>query len=304
MTYQSFDDARQIPFVTVLGEDRVVLVGRGGTVTSQQCEIASQLSSGDVPLSIDSTPVAALHTEYPLWRDLTPGLKGSDVTAVQNELTRLGYNAGTSAKMDPKTIAAVKSFFADRGYVKPDGTLSRSTIIWLPTQSVAIGSCKVTTASTVEAGDAFIAAGARLIAMEPAQPPDGFVPGPRIVTSAGLSAPVGDDGRVTDPAFLAAVAGSPTFIGLLNSTEEKTAPQITLGYVLSTPLDTAGIPAGTLFGVTESAGCVSEAGVVHPVTIVSSMLGSTYVTFDDGAAPRSLDLITAADRTGQAGPCS
>lgn len=304
VTYSTFNDAKSALYTTVLGEAQTVLLGRAGTVTSRTCEIGSQVSSGDVPVSVDSSPVPALHTEYPLWRDLTPGLKGADVTAVQNELIRLGYTPSTSGAMDGKTVAAIKAFFVDRGHVKPDGTLMRSAIIWLPSQAITVGRCLAASASTVEAGDVFIEARATILAMEPTTPATDLVPGPRTIRFADVAVPGQDDGRVTDATLLAAVAASPEFAVQLSMSEAPGPPQISLSSALATPLNTAAVPAGTLFRVSENTGCVSAAGVGHPVTIVSSLLGSTYVTFDDGASPTKLDLIAAADRTGEPGSCS
>lgn len=304
VTYETFDDQRQLPFATASGASDTVLIASSGTVTSVACEVGGSLASGDVPLSIDSRPVAAFYTSYPLWRDLLSGDKGADVAAIQSELVRLGYAAGTSGVMDWTMRTALKAFFVDRGYTKPDGSLSRAAILWMPSPQLTISECPLGLADAVNVGDTAVATGGGLVALHPALETEGLAPGARTASFGGLSAPVGEDGVVTDPAFLAAVAASPDYALAVAQATQGTAPQVTLGSALTTPLDTAVVPAGALFRVSGTSGCISSKGDGLPVTIVSSRLGSTYVVIDDGSAPTMVDLQVPSDRTGKAGTCS
>lgn len=304
VTYMTFDDARQTSFTLVTGASDDVSLTRAGTVTSLACKVGGTVASGDVPLSIDSIPVVALHTSYPLWRDLLPGDEGLDVGAVQSELSRLGYRSGKSAVMDRATIKALIAFFTDRGYARPDGSLLRTAFLWLPSSEVVVGSCPLKIADVVQAGDTFVKSGGGLVALHPALPTEGIALGARVVSLGQSSGPVGADGVVTDPAFLAVVAASPEYAFAASQSEKGTAPQLALTSALATPLNTAGVPAGALYRVSETSGCISSGGVGRPVTIVSSMLGSTYVTIDDGSTPTTVDLQSPADRTGKAGTCS
>ena len=304
VTYESFDDARQLPFALVSGESDVVVLAEAGTVTSLNCDVGGSLASGDVPMSIDSNPVATLYTSYPLWRDLRSGDKGPDVAAVQSELGRLGYGAGSSGVMDRTTTKALKSFFADRGYIRPNGSLSRSAILRLPSQEVVVSECPLKLGDAVNPGDAVVKTGGGLIALRPALANEGLAPGARTVSFGQSSALQGGDGLVTDPAFLAVIAASPDYAVAVIQAAAGTAPQLTLATALATPLDTAVVPAGALFRVSGVSGCISTGGVGHSVTIASSRLGSTYVVIDDGSTPTSVDLRSPSDRTGAAGSCS
>jgi len=303
VTYETFDDQRQLPFTVESGAIDAVLIANSGTVTSVACEVGGSLASGDVPLSIDSSPVAALYTSYPLWRDLRSGDKGADVAAVQSELVRLGYAAGSSGVMDWTTRTALKAFFVDRDYTKPDGSLSRAAIVWMPSPQLTMSECPLGLADAVNVGDTVVATGGGLVALRPALETQGLAPGARTLSFGELSAPVGEDGAVTDLAFLAAVAASPDYARAVQAAEGA-APQVTLGSALTTPLDAAVVPAGALFRVSGTSGCISSKGDGLPVTVVSSRLGSTYVVIDDGSAPTMVDLHAPSDRTGKAGTCS
>jgi len=303
-TYESFNDARKMKFDVVTGASYEVLVARAGTVTSLNCEVGGSLASGGVPLSIDSSPIAALYTSYPLWRDLQWGDKGPDIAAVQSELRRLGYRVGRSGFMDWTTTQAVKGFFADRGYANPKGSLSRSAILWLRSPESVVAECPHKLGDAVNVGDAVATTGGGPVALRPAVAAEGLAPGARTVSFGESSAQVGGDGLVTDPAFLAVVAASPDYAFATAQATEGTAPQMSLATALTTPLGTAVVPAGALFRVSGTSGCISTDGVGRAVTIVSSRLGSTYVVIDDGSTPPTVDLHGPADRTGGAGSCS
>ncbi len=304
VTYESFDDARRLPFDAVPGPRSAITFGRSGTVTSVACVVGGSLASGDVPVSIDSAPVAALHTDYPLWRDIHPGDSGPDVAAVQSELALLGYAPGSSGVMDAASTAALQAFFTARGYAGPDGSLSRAAILWLPQRAVVTTQCPRALADTVEPGDEFATAGGGLVALRASQTVDGLAPGARSVSFDGSSAGLDETGVVSDPAFLAAVAASPQYAAAVAQAPEGSTPQVTLTSALTTPLRAAVVPPGALYAVSGSTGCLSSGGKAVPVAIVASRLGATYVTVDDGATPTSVDLAVPADRTGAAGRCS
>lgn len=304
VTLETFDDTRQLAFQLVMGSSEELPLMRSGTVTTTTCTIGGQLASGDVPLSIDSSPIVALHTDYPLWRDLHKADKGSDVASVQAELQRLGYTPTSSSVMDKATIAAIKAFMTDRGYPKPDGSLLRSDIIWLKAASVTTTACPLSPGDPVGAGDAFATTGGQLLALKPALAVTDLTPGDRVVTFGQARAAVEADGTVTDPAFLATIAASPEFALAMAQAVEGTPPQMTLTSALASPLSVVAVPAGALYGVSGASACISTDGKGLPVTIVSSRLGSTYVVVEDGAAPDIVDLQDAGDRTGGTETCS
>lgn len=304
VTYESFDDARRSTFTAVTRPGVDIAVMRAGTVTSSTCQAGASMSSGDVPLTVDATPVVALHTGYPLWRDLAAGDTGPDVAAVQAELARLGYAPGTSGVLDRSTRKALVAFFTDRGVSHPDGSLARASLLWLPSSELVVAACAVAPAEAVAPGQIIASSGERLVALQPAMAAVEATPGDRVLTVNGVSGPVGADGRVTDPAVLAAVEASADYAFAGLQAENGADSQLAFTTTLAAPLDTAVLPAAALFGVSGTSACLSSHGVVHPVTVVTSMLGSTYVTIDDGATPATVDLTSPADRTERAETCS
>lgn len=86
-------------------------------ITRVPLQPGDQLSEGDVLIEVSGRPVIALQGELPVFRNLTPGLEGPDVTQLEAALIRLGYDPGTpDTTYDTATEAAVEQFFRDLGY--------------------------------------------------------------------------------------------------------------------------------------------------------------------------------------------
>ncbi|WP_160158442.1 peptidoglycan-binding domain-containing protein [Cellulomonas sp. SLBN-39] len=79
------------------------------------------LQAGASPVEINSRPLIALTLPFDLFRDLTPGLEGSDVSAVQASLQELGmYDGAIDGVFGAKTSAAVRSLYAGAGARAPE----------------------------------------------------------------------------------------------------------------------------------------------------------------------------------------
>lgn len=304
VTYETFDDSRQTPFVLSIGEVEPLAVPRPGTVTNTACVSGATVSSGDVPLTIDSQPVAALYTGYPFWRDLRVDQEGPDVAALQEELIRLGYSPNSTGKFDKQTSRAVDSFLKDRGFLERTGDLPLSAILQLQSTEIVISDCVAALADLVEQGDPFASTGGGIALLRPAATAEGQVDGERIVSFAGAQAAIQDDGTVTDRSFLDGVGASAEYSFEKNQVEDNAEFQMVFETSLAKPLRTAVVPASALFAVDGSAACLSVDGVRENVTIISSMLGSTYVQFADGTEPDHVDILSQPDRTSQGSTCS
>lgn len=84
-----------------------------------QMELAPSdtLAGGDLIADISGQPLIALPGAFPLYRDLTRGDSGKDVTAVQAALDDLGYLHGAvDGVFGPDTEQAVLALLEDRGY--------------------------------------------------------------------------------------------------------------------------------------------------------------------------------------------
>ena len=286
---QVFVDSRSIKVTPVVAEERALSVADAGKITRSQCAPGAVIESGSSPVTVDDRPVLALATSIPLWRDLGPTAKGDDVKALQVELARLGYQVSTDGDYGNATKAAVTKLFKAAGVPKPTGDLPVASVLWLPAASVTVKACEAPVgADTTE--EAFATTSGTLVSLGLSDTLSNITPGDRVLRLGELSAPVGEGGAVTDPAFLEAVRASMEFAGWQRT--EGTEP-LTLEYVLAAPLDVSVVPPGALFALSGAAGCVSAGGTAHPVTVVASSLGQTLVTFDGlaaASAPTDVEL--------------
>ncbi len=261
-----------------------LVVGLAGRVTSTSCRPGRALTSGQAVARIGDTPLIALATAVPLHRDLARGDKGDDVRALQRELRRLGRDVGVTGRYDKRTAAAVKAVQKAAGVAKPDGKLTTARILWLSAAQVTPTSCDLVQGGYASAGQAFGKAPARLTAVSAESMPAGLVPGDREIRVLGVAGPLGDGGTATDPAFLDKITMTPGYRLLEASGKDA---ELTATVALRTPIATAKVPPGALYGVDGAAGCVESGTATYPVTIVGSRLGATLVT---GNVPAQVDL--------------
>ncbi|MDR1824401.1 MAG: hypothetical protein LBR27_03575 [Bifidobacteriaceae bacterium] len=105
---------------TLVYGDPHSLAGGGGVVTKLP-EAGAILDVGDVLMETEGNPVILIHGAIPLWRDLTPGVSGIDVTMLRGALTELGYDVGDpeSQTYDAALAAAVDQLYEAAGYPAP-----------------------------------------------------------------------------------------------------------------------------------------------------------------------------------------
>ncbi len=89
-------------------------------ITARKVRRGDKIHSGDVLAEVSGRPVFALSTRFSLYRDLTPGVEGPDVTAVQKALRALGRYRGTiDGQYGAATAAAVRDWYQRAGYTIP-----------------------------------------------------------------------------------------------------------------------------------------------------------------------------------------
>lgn len=89
-------------------------------VTAVSVSAGDVLEAGTSPVEVNSRPLIALALPFDLFRDLTPGLEGSDVSAVQTSLQQLGlYRGGVDGVFGAQTSAAVRSLYTRAGAHPP-----------------------------------------------------------------------------------------------------------------------------------------------------------------------------------------
>ncbi|MGH3501624.1 MAG: peptidoglycan-binding domain-containing protein [Nocardioidaceae bacterium] len=115
----------------------------GGRVTANTCRPGRTLASGEIAARIGGTPIIALATPVPLYRDLHQGSEGRDVQALQRELGRLGYIVAVDGVFGEQTKTAVQELQESLGISPHDGVIHHRRILWLPNRTVVPDSCKL-----------------------------------------------------------------------------------------------------------------------------------------------------------------
>ncbi|MEU5257352.1 peptidoglycan-binding domain-containing protein [Amycolatopsis sp. NPDC021455] len=272
--HEDVTDERTVKISLVTSPAPPLILGLGGRVTSTACAPGTPLKSGQVVARLNETPVIALATSAPLYRDLAENTEGDDVESLQRELARLGHKIEADGKYGPKTVAAVKKLQKAAGIAKPDGVLVAGQVLWLSAPSVAPETCELVQGAFVTPGQTFAKVPARLTAVAVQAKPKNMTPGERIIDVFGVQGPLGADGNATDGEFLREVVAKPEFRALGDA--EKPA-DLTATLILKKPVPALKVPPGALFAVDGDSACVQSGRTVHKVQIVGSRLGATLV---------------------------
>jgi len=90
------------------------VTGKG--VVTAAAESGSSLAEGDLVLEVDARPVLLLQGPRPVFRSVSAGMSGPDVTQLQQALVRLGHPLDVDGSFGSSTELAVIRFFVARGY--------------------------------------------------------------------------------------------------------------------------------------------------------------------------------------------
>lgn len=285
---REYDDARAVEVGFSMGADGVLQAPMAGKATRFVCSAGSELASGESVLSIDGRPVLSLATSVPLWRDIPVGASGADVTALQQELARLGYEVATDGTMWPDAIAAVSDLIhraGDTGFAEPIVPLER--VLWIPAASTPIKTCTVSIGASVAPGDALADTPGALSSAAVARLPADLIEGARSLLIDGESLKVSESGEVTDAAALQALALTPSFTAALG----ESATSVSAKFALENPIEIAVVPPPAIFAVEDSNGCVLDRdGKPYRVRIIGSELGQSFIVFDVKEAPAEVLL--------------
>ncbi len=288
---QEFADARTVTLTVDKGLARGVTANTAGTLTSYSCTAGDTWASGTSPVALNTTPLLALHTSVPLWRDLTYGDAGEDVRAIQAELVRLGYDLATDGWFGWHTWDAYRQALEKVGGKAERRTLPLATLLWLPAPETTITGCPLQVGDQVNAGDSVAERTGDLGSVAVRNLPGDLAPGARELVFAGVTAPVNDDGTVTDQNALAELAGTSTIRGYDPEGDQDLGGILQLAVpitVYSVPVGTVADPAGDAF--------VTSGGTRYPTDIVGSTLGRTLIAFGEGTtAPAQIDATPDQD---------
>lgn len=273
--------------------------GRAGRITSVECTPGGVIESGTSFLSVDESPLIALSTAVPLWRDLRAGDTGDDVASLQAELARLGFPTRSDGTMGAATLSSITKMFAAAGEEITDGILPRHRVVWLPESTVTLASCEVRLGTTVETGGTLARTTARLTHVSLHTMPVDLVPGERRLIIESASVPIGEDGVVTEPESLDTLAMTPSMREALESDAVDRDPgasatPITARVSLSAPVTVGAVPPTAIYSISNNRGCITSSGVPYPVTIVGSQLGQTYVDVESPRPVKTVELSKKA----------
>ncbi|MFJ4209103.1 hypothetical protein ACIPY2_11665 [Paenarthrobacter sp. NPDC089675] len=254
-------------------------LGLSGTVTSSTCVAGGGIESGHVVASLNGRPVLGLHSAVPFYRDIGPGTAGADVDALRTQLGAMGLAVQDKGAYSADLAMAIFKIQTDLALNNRDGILHLDETLWLPSVTVRVKSCDALLGSRYEPGAPFItivgAVSSLRVVFPPGQPP---AAGPRTVTFGNVSAPVTDEGLVTDPTLLAEVSRSPEFA---ESQTGSTSKPLSITTSLSSALEVAKVPVSGVFGVQKDNACVKAVdGSTSHITIAGSSAGAVLARFE------------------------
>lgn len=286
----TFDDVRSVRLEVSRGEESALTSPGSGLVTRFDCRPGTTLESGTAPLWLDDAPVVVLATTLPLWRDLPVGAQGNDVRALQEELTRLGHTVEVTGTLGTKTLRAVKDLLDGLGDPTPLTSVSRERFLWIPAPSVVVAGCSVSTGGPLEAGAEIVTTPGTLtsVALRDDAPSD-LVAGARTLRVDGIDVAIEPQSPITDPGLLSQLDAAPS-LQQVGTGDEAPVGQLRLAQ----PVDVSVVPPSAVLTAPDGTTCVTTDGVPHPLRVVGSELGQTFVLFDD-APPTAVDTSPRRD---------
>lgn len=287
VTQQSFDDSRTVSVDVTLGDPESAISPLGGRVTAVSCRPGDTPTSGSSIYAVNGVPLVSLATATPMWRDLSIGDSGADVSAVTEELVRIGAWAGPpSPTLTSSAVTAWRGLATGLGVpakALPAASIPQSLVVWLPSISLALASCGPQVGAVVAPGQTLATFEAPIVLVSVSSLPAQLAPGARTLVIDQQTKVVPDSsGVVSDQPSLGQIGASPTVRRLQASGQLEA---LTGQYVLTEPLTVSVVPPSSIVAMNGMTGCVLADGVPRQVTVVSSQLGQSLVEFPGGVDP-------------------
>ena len=293
VTLSSFVDPRSVRIVPTPVPAAAITSGLSGILTRSSCQPGGVVASGTTPWAVDGRPVLALATSEPMYRDLGPGAKGTDVRALQRELKRLGYAVGVDGSYGPETAQVVSTLRA-RGGLAAGRSLALAEVAWVPRAQTVVTSCAALGRHLI-AGDPLAQTQPELAAAQVKPMPTDLVSGTRVLDVGGLELSVDEAGRVA-ASDLDKLAALPQTAIAVESLGQGSEVPLSGDLRLRTPLAAATLPSASVV-VSGDNTCVVTGSTITPVEILSSTLGQTIVSFSDATVPRQIDVYPIPTQT-------
>lgn len=288
---RDFDDETEVAVIALKQEEQSLTTDAAGKITSFVCSPGQPLTSGTTVFAVDGQPVVNLFTKVPMWRDLAIGDRGTDATAINDELSRLGYSSGGGNTVTRATVAGFRQLLLDLGGSKGVGVgIATGSVLWLPAESVYVDSCSKRTGESVEPGDAVVILPANLTSVTLTSRAQQHIPGDRVLLLGTEEIPVPGSRTITDEEALAKIAQSSQFVDAATDGDAMSV-QFSAKWKLAKPVTVSVVPPSALVGLTGGTGCVVVDGQVQKVNVVGSELGQSFVVFDsDDMSGRRVEI--------------
>lgn len=286
VTPRTVDDPRQVDLAVAMAAPVEIRSASEGMVTSIDCSPPAGLVSGTVALSVDGDPVIGLNTGTPLWRDLGRGDSGADVSALQAELVRLGYDAdldGIVGRQTLNAVAALLQLTDDEAAVYD--VIDRASFLWLPTAEVSSATCDSAVGERAAPGDVLFTAPGVILSARIELLPAAMVEGPRMLVVDDQVLSVDSEGSITDPTALRGLQSTRSFARW--ESDPFTSPPIQGSLILAEPRTVFSVAPLAIYDVVDRSGCVSVGDQGLLVSIISSEFGHSLIEFEEGATPAS-----------------
>lgn len=279
-------DERKVSVLPQLHEVVPLIARRQGTLTATNCAVGEEVASGTVFAVIDDTPVVALATAVPLWRNLGPGDTGDDVRALQETLNELGHAVAISGTFDDATAGALSQVYASTA--PTDGTnagLRVADVLWLDDSSLRADWC-LAIGSTVEPGVELARAAPRLTGFTLTSVPPDLLKGEREVIIDGVALHVDDTGHVHASHDELDTLSAAPFVATRLRTDLPGGWEVPLR--LSTPISAYSLPPSAIVYDSGATCILTTDGDLIDVETLGSFAGKTVVTLRDDVADGSL----------------
>ncbi|TDP92412.1 putative peptidoglycan binding protein [Leucobacter luti] len=281
---RAYDDAHAVEVQPSFSPARELSSATSGKVTGASCGTNTVFVSGQSNFEVDGTAIVNLAMNIPMWRDLDQGDAGSDVQALQETLSELGYNAEGNGVVGPLTTQAVQDLMHQQGNIDFEGSsIPMSGFLWIPEQSVTTSGCSLTVGRQVSANDVVAVVPGQLTAVHVVNPPESVDKQERQLVIENIVAPLGEDGSINDPDALQKLGSLNSISQLRDSRKDEVTGQeatTAKGTIrLATAETVSVVPPGAVFGAEAESACVSAGETIFPITIVGSELGQTFVRF-------------------------
>jgi hypothetical protein len=275
-----FDDRQLVGLSLDFGPERALLSTGVGIITNSSCAVGDTVNSGQSLFAINGVPSISMATSIPMWRDIGMGDSGIDVQAMSHELVRLGWFKGDVSELATRNlIRAFKQMAKEAGTPNnnlSDGFIYMNNVSWLPSDSLRLASCPVGMGASITQGEVLAIFEPHIVSARIAISSTRLVQGARNITIDDVTLSVNSDGSITDSQALLDLASSPIVDA---SITQGSTDSIQVIYTLVEPLNVSVIPPASIRPQGASLGCVIGDGKPMPVTIVSSELGQSFVTF-------------------------